>query len=245
VRTVGDWNDPPPGYVEVDLVAHGGPSASGSFVRTVVLTGVATGWTERVPIVVRDGALVIEALARARALFPFPLRGVDVDNESAFMNEPVIGWCRARGLEVTRSRAYRKNDRAWVEQKNGAIVRRLVGYGRLEGLLAAEALARLSAASRQPGNLLQPSFKLREKTRKGARVIELYHVNRHRIMNAMEHHDLVAPVELVRLAGRKAQRHEGRSRRRVLPPPPPRRIPPHRVPPVAACGAGGQAPPPE
>ena len=79
------------------------------------------------------------------------------------------------GLEVTRSRAYRKNDQAHVEQKNGAIVRRLVGYGRLEGLVAAKALARLYAAARLHTNLFQPSFKLKEKKRIGARVIKRYH----------------------------------------------------------------------
>jgi hypothetical protein len=187
VRTFDDWNDPPPGYVEVDLVAHAGTSAAGSFVQTVVLTDVATGWTECVPIVVRDGALVIEALGRARELFPFPLKGVDFDNDSAFMNEPVVAWCRERGLEVTRSRAYRKNDQAWVEQKNGAIVRRLVGYGRLEGLLAAEVLARLYAASRLHGNLFQPSFKLRHKTRIGARVLKRYHAPEPPVARALAH----------------------------------------------------------
>jgi hypothetical protein len=113
------------------------------------------GGTECVPILVREGALVIEALSRARALFPFPLKGVDFDNDSAFMNDLVVPWCREQGLEVTRARAYRKNDQAWVEQKNGAIVRRLVGYGRLEGLLAVEALARLYAASRLHGAIVQ------------------------------------------------------------------------------------------
>ena len=88
------------------------------------------------------------------------------------MNEPVVGWCRAHGLEVTRSRAYRKNDQAWVEQKSGALVRRLVGYGRFEGVEAAGALAGLYAASRLHANLFQPSFKLRGKTRVGARVIK-------------------------------------------------------------------------
>ena len=91
------------------------------------------------------------------------------------MNEPVVAWCRAQGLEVTRSRAYRKNDQAWVEQKNGAIVRRLVGYGRFEGMAAAEALARLYAAARLHTNLFQPSFKLREKVRVGARVTKRWH----------------------------------------------------------------------
>ena len=187
VRTFGDWNGPPPGYVEVDLVAHGGTSVAGSFVQTVVLTDVATGWTECVPILVREGALVVEALGRARELFPFAVKGVDFDNDSAFMNEVVVPWCREQGLEVTRARAYRKNDQAWIEQKNGAIVRRLVGYGRLEGLLAVEALARLYAASRLHGNLLQPSFKLREKTRKGARVIKLYHAPEPPVARALAH----------------------------------------------------------
>jgi hypothetical protein len=175
VRTFGDWKDPPPGFVEVDFVAHSGPSAAGSFVQTMVLTDVATGWTECVPLVARNSALVIEALAAAMTLFPFPLRGVDFDNDGLFMNEPVVTWCRQKGLEVTRSRAYRKNDQAWVEQKNGAIVRRLVGYGRLEGLGSAQALARLYAAARLHTNLFQPSFKLRQKTRLGARVIKRYH----------------------------------------------------------------------
>jgi hypothetical protein len=175
VRTFGDWNDPPPGFVEVDFVAHAGPSAAGSFVQTMVLTDIATGWTECVPVVVRNGALVIGALAAALTLFPFPLRGVDFDNDGAFMNEAVVDWCRDKGLEVTRSRAYRKNDQAWVEQKNGAIVRRLVGYGRLEGLASATALTRLYAAARLHTNLFQPSFKLKEKNRIGARVIKRYH----------------------------------------------------------------------
>jgi hypothetical protein len=195
VRTFGDWDDPPPGFVEVDLVAHGGTSVAGSFVQTVVLTDVATGWTECVPIVVREGALVIEALARARALFPFPLKGVDFDNDSAFMNDVVVPWCREQGLEVTRARAYRKNDQAWVEQKNGAVVRRLVGYGRLEGLLAAEALGRLYAASRLHGNVLQPSFKLRQKTRQGARVIKRYHAPEPPLARALAHPALDAATK--------------------------------------------------
>jgi Integrase core domain len=187
VRTFGDWNDPPPGFVEVDFVAHSGPSSSGSFVQTLVLTDIATGWTECVPVVVRNGELVIEALVAAIALFPFPLRGVDFDNDGAFMNDPVVDWCRGQGLEVTRSRAYRKNDQAWVEQKNGAIVRRLVGYGRLEGLAAARSLARLYAAARLHGNLFQPSFKLKEKTRIGSRVIKRYHAPAPPIARVLAH----------------------------------------------------------
>ena len=105
VRTFADWGDPPPGIARVDFVAHSGVSAAGAFVRELVLTDIATGWTECVPVVTRAGALALEALQAARELFPFPLRGVDFDNDGAFMNEPVVAWCRAQGLEVTRSRA--------------------------------------------------------------------------------------------------------------------------------------------
>ena len=93
-------------------------------------------------------------------LISFPLRGVDFDNDGLSMNEPVITWCRQKGLDVTRSRAYRENDQAWVEQKNGAIARRLVGHGRLMGLVSAQVLARLYAAARLHTDLFQPSFKL-------------------------------------------------------------------------------------
>ena len=130
IRTFGDWNDPALGYLEVDFVAHCGVTLSGSFIQALVLTDVATGWTECVPVLTCDSALVIDAICTARGLFPFPVRGVDFDNDSTFMNERLVGWCVAHGVEVTRTRAYRKNDQAWVEQKNGAIVRRLVGYGR-------------------------------------------------------------------------------------------------------------------
>jgi len=74
VRTFGDWHDPPPGFIEVDLVAHGGTSVSGSFIQTMVLTDIATGWTKCVPILLRESGLVIEAIAKAKALFPFPRR---------------------------------------------------------------------------------------------------------------------------------------------------------------------------
>jgi hypothetical protein len=135
---------------------------------------------------------VVEAIQQAQQLFPFPLLGVDFDNDSAFMNELVVCWCRGKGLEVTRSRAYRKNDQAWVEQKNGAIVRRLVGYGRFEGAEATAALARLYEVVRLHGNLFQPSFKLREKTRIGARVIKRYHPPAPPAARVLAHTDVAA-----------------------------------------------------
>lgn len=175
VRTFAEWEEPLPGDMEADLVSHGGESAAGSFVHTLTLTDVASGWTECVALVVRDGALVVAALDHLRTSMPFPLRGFDTDNGGEFMNETVAAYCGLHGIPCTRSRPYHKNDQAWVEQKNGSVVRRLVGYRRLEGLAAAEALSRLYAASRLFVNFFQPSFKLASKSRLGAKVRRTYH----------------------------------------------------------------------
>ena len=175
IRTFNDWNDPPPGFCEIDMVAHGGTSVAGSFIQTLTMVDVATGWTECLPLVTREGSLVVEAIKRAQSLFPWLIRGADFDNDSAFMNDVVVPWCRAQKIEVTRSRAYKKNDQAFVEQKNGAVVRRLMGYGRFDGIETAQVMARLYAAARLHVNFFQPSFKLKEKRREGAKVIKRYH----------------------------------------------------------------------
>ncbi len=175
IRTFNDWKGPSPGFCEVDMVAHGGTSVAGSFIQTLTMVDIATGWTECLPLVTRDGWLVVEAINRAQNLFPWLLRGVDFDNDNAFMNDVVVPWCREQKLEVTRSRAYKKNDQAFVEQKNGAVVRRLMGYGRFDGVETARMMARLYAAARLYVNFFQPSFKLKEKRREGAKVIKRYH----------------------------------------------------------------------
>lgn len=82
-------------------------------------------------------------MERAQNLFPWLIRGADFDNDRAFMNDVVVPWCRAQKIEVTRSRAYKKNDQALVEQKDGAVVRRLVGYGRFDGIEKTRVLERL------------------------------------------------------------------------------------------------------
>ncbi len=175
VRTFDGWDDPAPGFVEADLVAHSGPVARGSFVQTLVLTDIATGWIECAPLLVREQRLLTEVLSELRKLLPFALLGLDTDNDSVFMNETVRDYCEKAGIEFTRCRPYRKNDQAWVEQKNGAVVRRTIGYRRFEGLEAAAALARLYAAMRLFVNFFQPSFKLATKARDGAKVKKRYH----------------------------------------------------------------------
>jgi len=110
------------------MVEHcGGPKTDGNFVHSLVLTDIASGWTECVAMPVRNQLLVVQGMAKVASDLLFPMFGVDTDNDSAFMNQTVFDYCKELGLEQTRSRAYKKNDQAWVEQKNGSIVRRLVG----------------------------------------------------------------------------------------------------------------------
>jgi len=175
IRTFDDWDDPAPGYIEADLVSHSGPVAKGSFAWTFTLTDIATGWTECAPLLVREQTVLVAVLTELRKLMPFTLLGFDTDNDSVFINETVRDYCASSGIVFTRCRPYRKNDQAWVEQKNGSVVRRLVGYRRFEGLDATAALADLYAAARLFVNFFQPSFKLAEKHRDGARVHKRYH----------------------------------------------------------------------
>ncbi|MEB0060356.1 transposase family protein, partial [Variovorax sp. LG9.2] len=175
VRTFSDWRDPPPGFFEIDMVEHcGGPKTDGDYVHTLTMTDIATGWTECVAMRMREQMLIVGAFEQVAGELPFAMLGVDSDNDSAFMSESVFDYCKGHGLVQTRSRAYKKNDQAWVEQKNGSIVRRLVGYGRLSGVGATKALATLYASSRLYVNFFQPSFKLKSKTRDGARVHKIY-----------------------------------------------------------------------
>ncbi len=174
VRTFNDWNRPPPGFLEIDLVAHCGGSLSGSFIHSLVATDICTGWTEAVPLLAREQSMVVEGLEAIARQLPFQVLGIDSDNDSAFINETLVQYCAKRGIEFTRSRAYRKNDQAWIEQKNGSVVRRFTGHDRYSGRIAGQTMVHLYKAVRLYVNYFQPSFKLLEKLRDGAKTIKRY-----------------------------------------------------------------------
>jgi hypothetical protein len=175
IRTFADWNEPLPGQLEIDFVSHGGSSMQGTFLWSHVATDVCSGWTEVVPLMAREQTLVTEGLEIIRRQFPVPILGIDSDNDSAFINDTLLTYCQKQQLQFTRSRAYQKNDQAWIEQKNGAVVRRFVGYERFSGLVAGQCLAQLFQSVRLFVNYFQPSFKLLSKTRVGAKVKKVYH----------------------------------------------------------------------
>ena len=175
VRTFSDWDSPPPGYLEIDFVVHCGGSMAGSYIHTLTITDIYSGWVECIPLIVREQSLVIEALDTIRKQLPFPILGIDSDNDSAFINDMLLRYSNNQNIEFTRSRAYRKNDQAWIEQKNGAVVRKFVGHNRYSGVIAGQALAHLYQAVRLYVNYFQPSFKLKEKARNGSKVNRNYY----------------------------------------------------------------------
>jgi hypothetical protein len=174
VRTFADWNDVIPGFFEGDLVAHCGDRVDGAFLNTLVLTDIASSWTEFFPIIKKGSENVISSLEVLQQILPFPLLGLDTDNGSEFINYALLNFCRIHKITFTRSRAYKKNDQAHVEEKNGSIVRRLIGYDRFEGLDAYNALSELYATLRLYINFFQPSLKLKSKIRDGAKVTKKY-----------------------------------------------------------------------
>jgi len=174
IRTFADWDGPAPGYLEIDFVVHGGDSLAGNFIHSLVATDVYSGWTEAVPLLAREQSLVVEGLEAIGQRLPMTIRGIDSDNDGAFINDTLLTYCQQKQIEFTRSRAYRKNDQAWIEQKNGAVIRRFVGYARYSGPIAGQTLAQLYAAVHWYVNYFQPSFKLLAKTREGAKVTKRY-----------------------------------------------------------------------
>jgi hypothetical protein len=155
--------------VEADVVAHCGTSVEGAFLSTLTLTDVATGWTECLPLRHRGQEAVIAALKRARQVLPFPLLGIDTDNGGEFINVELAAYCEQEHLTFTRGRPRKSNDQCFVEQKNGAIVRQVVGYDRFVGELACRQLTELYRALRLYVNCFQPSMKLQTKQREGSK----------------------------------------------------------------------------
>lgn len=174
IRTFDDWHENRPGFAEVDLVAHCGDSVDGFYLNTLMAVDVATGWSEFEGVWGKGEQRVGTAVHQMRQRLPVPLIGLDSDNGSEFINHNLASWCRREHITFTRSRPYRKNDNCFVEQKNGAVVRRIIGYDRYSSKQALEMLNRTYYLLRWYINFLQPVMKLVSKTRHGAKVNRIY-----------------------------------------------------------------------
>lgn len=174
VRTFADWTDTRPGFLEIDLVAHCGDTTAGEFVHTLSAVDIATGWFEPVALPNRSQQSVEAALETVRRQLPFPLLGIDSDNDSAFLNWGIKAYCDRNQITFTRCRPYKKNDQAHVEQKNWAVVRQVIGYDRFEGTEATAALQAVYDDYRVYVNFLQPVRKLEQKKTRNGKVWRRY-----------------------------------------------------------------------
>jgi len=174
IRTFADWKEARPGFMETDLVAHCGDNVDGFYLNTLCAVDVASGWTECLPVWGKGQQRVRSSVHRIRQRLPFTLQGIDSDNGSEFINRCFYNYCRNEKITFTRSRSYKKNDSCHVEQKNGSVVRRLVGYERYNSKASFECLGRVYNLVRLYINFFQPTMKLLSKTRHGAKVHKVY-----------------------------------------------------------------------
>ena len=174
VRTWREWDDTQPGFLEIDLVAHCGESAAGPFIYTLTAVDVSTGWTECLAIPNKTQIAVSNAIKAMRLRLPFPLLGIDCDNGTEFINDLIYRYCLDEEITFTRSRPYKKNDQAYVEQKNWSVVRNIVGYDRFETEEELRLLQLVYEYLHVYVNFFQPVMKLIKKERIDGKSVKVY-----------------------------------------------------------------------
>ena len=193
LRTFTEWSGVEPGSLQIDLVLHCGDTTAGFYVTTLTAVDVASSWTERVAIWGKTQQAVTGGLHRVRALMPIPIREVHSDNGSEFLNDLLQPYCQKAGIRTTRGRPYKKNDQAYVEQKNWTAVRAVVGYARYSSRVAFKRLGELYELERLYRNFFQPVRKLVGKEREGAKVRKRYDVAQTPYQRLLASGQLAAP----------------------------------------------------
>ena len=214
VRTFTEWDEERPGFMEIDLVAHCGNTTEGQYLNTLTCTDLSTGWTDVTALSHRSQQAVSEAIQRMRQRLPFPLLGIDSDNGSEFINDLLYRYCLNEHITFTRSRPYKKNDQAHVEQKNWSVVRREVGYDRWETEQERALLESIYDDLRLYINFFQPSFKLIAKERIGNKTIKRYDPAKTPYQRVLERKDISLEAK-ARLMNLYLQLNPAELRRRI------------------------------
>jgi hypothetical protein len=161
--------------MEVDLVAHT-DTTRGEYINTLNMTDIATGWTVCTPFMGKGERDCVAGIDQVRAKLPFPILGIDSDNGGEFINAHLMRYCQRSNITFTRSRPYKKNDQAHIEQKNWDVVRKTIGYGRFDTRKQLDIIKRIETLLALHQNYFQPSQKLISKTRIGAKLIKKYDI---------------------------------------------------------------------
>jgi hypothetical protein len=190
VKVASEWDTSEVGNLQVDFVAHCGRSTGGDYIYTISAVDIATNWWEGQAIAVRSQHATKEGLTLMRPRFPFRIRELHPDNDSALVNDLLLNWCREQRIELSRSRPYQKNDNAWVEQKNWTHVRKVVGYRRFDNTNELRLLNEIYAVLRLYKNFFLPTIKLASKTRVNGRIKRTYDQARTPYRRVMESHQI-------------------------------------------------------
>jgi hypothetical protein len=169
------WDVERPGFMEADLVSHCGGVGQGEFIYSLNLTDIFSGWVETQGVMGRGQRGVLKALERISERLPFDVLGIDSDNGSEFINHHLWRYCQDKEIQFTRSRPYKKDDNAHIEQKNWTHVRKFMGWDRYDSPQALEAINELYENELSLFmNLFQPSVKLVRTVRTGSRKRRIY-----------------------------------------------------------------------
>jgi Integrase core domain len=174
VKVAADWDTGEIGNVQVDFVAHCGRSTGGDYIHTISAVDIASNWWEGEAIAVRSQTAAKEGLSRMRIRFPFRILELHPDNDSALVNDLLWDWTQQEKIRLSRSRPYKKNDNAWVEQKNWTHVRKVVGYRRFDTTSELRLLNEIYAVLRLYKNFFLPNIRLQSKTRAEGRIQRIY-----------------------------------------------------------------------
>jgi hypothetical protein len=185
-----------PGVLEIDLVVHCGESAMGEFINTLNATDSVTGWYEAEAIMGKSQRAVEQAMEEIEKRLPYPLTGIDSDNGTEFINGNMKRYAQRRQITFTRSRPYKKNDNAHIEQKNFTHVRKIIGYARFDTKEQQEMMNALYRNElRLYINFFQPSQKLIKKERIGSKIKRIYDKPKTPYQRVMESEDIAGEVK--------------------------------------------------
>jgi hypothetical protein len=174
VKVASEWDTQQIGNLQVDYVLHSGRSLGGEFLHTISAADIATGWWECEAILRRTQEATRDGMDRMRKRLPFRILEIHPDNDTGMINNLMWEYCKKARIKMSRSRPYKKNDNAWVEQRNWTHVRKQVGYRRMDSQAELELLNSLYEKLRLYKNFFQPTMKLIEKIREGGKIHRKY-----------------------------------------------------------------------
>jgi Integrase core domain len=174
VKVAAEWDTSEVGNVQVDYVEHCGRSNAGEYLHTLSAVDIASSWWEGEAITSRSQQATKEGMDAIRKRAPFRIREIHPDNDTGLINDLLWRYCKSARIKMSRSRPYKKNDNAWVEQRNWTHVRKVVGYQRFDTTGELALLRELYQYLRLYKNFFQPTMKLVEKVREGGKIRRRY-----------------------------------------------------------------------